>query len=222
MPAMTLVVRGSGRSWPDALGVAGDGLVLHPPVGRPGAVDRDDVQPGGEAALPVPGADLGGDVEQRLLAGVLGVAGVGQHAAADVERARPDRAEQGLQRVAVAVAGAAREVVDVVRRERRAVGVPRGDHPCNDNAGVSAPSRLGRYPVRRRHRRRARSRPSGWPTTSSSTRRSRSRCWPTTGPRTSTSGSASSRRGASCARSSRRTWSASTTPASWPTGGRSW
>ena len=59
--------------------------------------------------------------------------------------------------------------------------------PC---AGVSAP---------------AASPPSGLPTTSSSTRRSRSRCSPTTGPRTTTSGSGSSRRAATCARSSRRT-----------------
>ena len=49
------------------------------------------------------------------------------------------------------------------------------------------------------------SRRCGWPTTSSSTRRSRSRCSPTTGPRTTRSGSASSRRAATCARSSRRT-----------------
>ena len=42
--------------------------------------------------------------------------GVGQHAAADVEGARPDRGEQQLHGVAVAVLGAPRQVVDLVRR----------------------------------------------------------------------------------------------------------
>ena len=51
----------------------------------------------------------------------------------------------------------------------------------------------------------AASRRCGWPTTSSSTRRWRSRCSPTTGPRTTRSGSGSSRRAATCARWSRRT-----------------
>ena len=75
---MTLVVRGSGFS--SGQHVGGERLVLHPAVRRAGAVDGDHVHPGGEAAVAVPGADLVGDVDQRLLAGVLGVAGVGQHA----------------------------------------------------------------------------------------------------------------------------------------------
>ena len=68
----------------------------------------------------------------------------------------------------------------------------------------------------------AASRRCGWPTTSSSTRRWRSRCSPTTGPRTTRSGSGSSRRAATCARSSRRTSSPSTTPASSTTGVPTW
>ena len=112
---MTLVVRGSGFS--SGQHVAGERLVLHPPVRRAGAVDRDHVHPGGEAPLPAPGADLVGDVDQRLLAGVLGVGRVRQHPPAHVEAARPDRREQLLHRVAVTALRATRELVDVVRRE---------------------------------------------------------------------------------------------------------
>ena len=205
--------RGGARVGPvvvAALEVGGHGLVLHLAVGRAGAVERDDVHPGGEAALAVPRADLGGDVEQRLLAGVLGVAGVGQDAPADVERAGSYGAQQPLQGVAIAVAGAPREVIDVVR-----------SHACNimqvclhPLGSVATPCAVASARVR--------SRPSGSPTTSSSTRPSRSRCWPTTGPRTCTRGSASSRRAASSARSSRPTSCPSTTPASCPTRAPSW
>ena len=139
---MTLVVRGSGFGHRRVLvRVGGDGLVLHPAVRRPRAVDRDDVQPGGEPALLVPGADLLRDLDQRLLAGVLGVAGVGQHAAADGERARPDRAEQHLERVAVAVLGAARELVDVVRLHGMTIIT---GCPCpSDSGGTWCGARIG-------------------------------------------------------------------------------
>ena len=68
---------------------------------------------------PVPGADLVRDLDQRLLAGVLGVAGVGQDAPAHGERARAHGAQQVLQGVAVASLGAPRQVVDLVRGRRR-------------------------------------------------------------------------------------------------------
>ena len=69
-------------------------------------------------------------VDQRVLAGVLGVGKVRQHAAADVERARPDRREQRLQRVAVTVLRAPGELVDLVRRQcvPHAITLPRCLH----------------------------------------------------------------------------------------------
>ena len=104
------------------------------------------MQPGGEAALLAPATDLGGHVEQRLLAGVLGVGGVRQHAAADRQRARADRGQQRLQGIAVAGLGPPGELVDVVRLH----AVSSSEVLRNDNAWVPLPTRIGRYAVRRR------------------------------------------------------------------------
>ena len=100
------------------LEVGGRGEVLQPAVGRARTVDRHDVQPRGEPAAAAPGVDLGGDVEHRLLARVLRVAGVGEHPAADVEHPRAHLREQPLERVTVAVTRPSRQLVDVVLRQR--------------------------------------------------------------------------------------------------------
>ena len=113
---MTLVVRGSGFS--SGQHVAGDRLVLHPAVRRAGAVDRDHVHPGGEAALAGPRTPI--LLEMLISASwqASSASGVyGSTPPADVEAARPDRREQLLHRVSVAALGASRELVDVVRRE---------------------------------------------------------------------------------------------------------
>ena len=153
VPAMTLVVRGSGLV--EQRVVADLRLVAHPPVRRPRRVHRDHVHPGREPAVAVPGPDLPGDVDQRLLAGVLGVGacraarrGTPPAPAAGWRRAAPP----GRRRRPAVRAGPGRRsgpprTASVRSRSSSPVLLPRG---LQDNARVSMPSRLGRYAVRRR------------------------------------------------------------------------
>ena len=104
------------------------------------------MQPGGEAAPAREGVDPGGDEQQRVLRGLLGVLGIEQHPAADPADAGLDLHEQRLERL-------------VGRRRRpgrqrlESLGLVRVVHPVRPPSAVAgpaqypacpSPSRLGR------------------------------------------------------------------------------
>lgn len=116
------------------------GAALQPPVGLASGVRRDHVDPGAEPAPAREGADLCGDRQQRILAGVLGVGAMRQHALADPHHLRLHLPDQLVQQGGV-LGSAPGKFVERVRVV---------DHGVEHNDGMVQPSHFGRYAVIRR------------------------------------------------------------------------